>query len=208
MLFHSVQIFALCQKKLGNNPPHPRHRPCSCLSPFCCLFFPTRQGRSLVLPGSEVHRKDVGGVLSPKGLISPGVFRPRPWASGVKQAGKSWEGYRKLAKINPPSLTPSQRQTCLSPLFWSSCWRKWGAGRNSSFVECQDQGSQCPPGQNQELKLTGWNFTGINMKLFSLVQSLSGTRASLSWEQFMWKRPGVFNWLTFSMSQKDLCHPS
>lgn len=154
MLFHSIQTFYVIPREDRKQLTHLQAiyvhiSGLTCLSHFCCLLFPTGQGRSSVVSGSEWGvqewwwgtREWLWGALSPRGLPSPGVLRQRPWASWVKQAGKQLRG---MLKSNPPSPTRNQPKVCSSPLFHSCCWRWWRAGRNSSFTECQDQGSQYP----------------------------------------------------------------
>ena len=72
MVFHSIQIFYIIPREDRKQLTHSQAiyvhiSGLTCLSRFCCLLFPTGQGRSSVVSGSEVCRNDGGGLRSDYG---------------------------------------------------------------------------------------------------------------------------------------------
>lgn len=190
--------------------------------PFLLPSFPGRPGRSC-MSGSEVHRQDGGGgrkdargAFSLRSQPLPGMLRKRRWSPWAKQAGKQLNVQDAANKQNgalfshppQPPASPKQPRTHLKTPHWELPLEWGGAGRNGSFTRCQKQGSQYLHGLEPGVRLTGRNFVRICVTDFPVAQSLSYRRTSLSQEQLMWKRLGVFHWLEFSMSQKNLCRQS
>lgn len=163
-------------------------------------------GREKCRQDTEGCRRNVGVTLSHRGLPPTWVPGQRPWSSWVRKAGKHQTGMCQTAR-SQTLLLPLP--TCPEPV-----WRLYSRaaagdvelGETAPSRDVSIRALSVSISWNQEPKPPAWNFTGFNIKFFSVVQSLSDIRTSLFWEQFRWKRPGVFNSLTFSISQKNLCH--
>lgn len=202
-------------REVRKQSPIPKPHICSLLawhiSAIPAVFFFHHGRKESVVSGCEVCGRMMGDT---GGRVGDALtWRAAPtWGVQTKARIILSEAGRKASerdavnwqKSPPPVPTPTPSpEPVWSPLFRSCCWRWWTASPDGRI-----QLFRISTGWNWEPKLTIWNFTGINIKCFPGVQSLSYTRTSLSWMQFMWKRPGVFNWLELSMSQMNLCHQS
>lgn len=183
MLFHSIQIFYVISRDDRKQLIHLQAicvhiSGLTCLSHFCCLLFPTGQGRSSVVSGSEVCRNDGGGLRSGYGERCHLEGCPHLVCSGKgpehlewSRQESSWEGCWNQTLLHPPATNPKSVQV---PYSTAVAGGDEELGEIAPSLNVRIEVLSIPESKNQELKLTGWNFIGISTKFFPMVQLHKG----------------------------------
>lgn len=203
MFFHSIKISCMIHGEAGKWLSHARatdtHISGRTHSNLRLPSFPHRAGKKLwYLAVRSAGRilKDAGEMLGwhshTEGCPPPGCPGNGPGHLEWGRQESTWLGCFKLPEVKC-SFSHCQPAQNLFDVLYSraAAGDDEELGEITPSLDVSIRALSVSISWNQEPKPPAWNFTGFKIKFFSVVQSLSDTRTSLFWEQFMWKRPGV-----------------